>query len=82
MGIYLTLPSDSLPITLENFKRLGVDLELLFSNVLARNPRKSENSSLFGKTEILDEVRPPLLIDLPRILKPTVKFWCIRLPST
>ena len=82
MGIDLTLPSDSLPITLEDFKRLGVDLELLFSNVLARNPHKSENSSLFGKTEILDEVRPPLLIVRPRILKPTVKSWCVQPPST
>ena len=82
MGIDLTLPSDSSLITPEDLKRLGVNLALLFSDLLARNSRESENSSLFGETKVLDKVRVSLPTVLPRILKPTIKSWCVQLPST
>jgi len=78
MGINLMLPPDSSPITPEDLKRLGVNLELLFSDLLVHNPRESENSSLLGETRILDEVRFSLLTVFPRILKPTIKAGALR----
>lgn len=74
------LPSDSSPTTLEDFKRVGIDLELLLSKIIARRSRGSEYPSLFSKAEIPDKVRLLHTIG-PCILKPTVISRAQPLPT-
>lgn len=59
------LPPDSPPVTLEDFKRLGIDLELFFSKFIAHRSRGSEGPSWSGRTEpileVLEKVRFSLI---------------------
>ena len=59
--LMLRLPSDLSPVTLEDFKRVGIDLELFSSKFVSLRSRGSEDPGWSDKTEpmleILDRVR-------------------------
>lgn len=59
-GLMLRLALDLSPVTLEDFKRVGIDLELLSSKFVSLRSRGSEDPGWSDKTEpmleILDKV--------------------------